>query len=224
MRLQYALDFLTADEALRMAGIAVESGVTCLEAGHVLIKACGVRILSDLRRRFGDIELVADMKTMDMGAEEVLLAAQAGADQVIVCAAASDGVIEAALGQAEKSEVGLLVSLMGVRRRVTRTTELMRLGVTKVIAHRGIDDTYTWSDPQARSDLYDLLDLGDVAVALAGGISAATVRGFTGLNLERVIVGRGITCADDPAAAARALVAAVADRPCRQPQHTARRS
>jgi 3-keto-L-gulonate-6-phosphate decarboxylase len=210
MRIQYPLDFLSRDEALRMAAIVVEGGVTCVEAGHLLIKVCGASIVTDLRREFGGIEIVADMKTMDMGAEEVLVAADAGADEVIICAAAGEGAITAALGQAAASRVHLMCSLMGVRDRVGRTTDLKRLGVPEVIAHRGFDDTFTWTEPGPEADLRRLIDLGGIAVAVAGGMSPDALGRFAALDLSRIVIGRAITNAADPLAATRAVVAAVA--------------
>src|SRR4051794_39838527 len=120
MRLQYAIDVFSRDDALRLAALAVEAGVRCLEAGHVLVKICGAGIISDLRREFGNaVEVVADMKTMDMGGDEVRVAAEAGADLVIVCGAASNGVVQAALNEASRQNVEILISLMGVRDRVS---------------------------------------------------------------------------------------------------------
>lgn len=211
MRIQYPLDFLSHAEAMRMAAIVVGSGITCVEAGHLLIKVCGASIVTDLRREFGDIDIVADMKTMDMGAEEVLVAADAGADEVIVCAAASDGAIEAALGQAARSQIKLMCSLMGIRDRVGRSSQLVKLGVPEVIAHRGFDDTFQWSDPGPRKDLHGLLALGGIEVAVAGGIDLNAIGSLGDLDVERLIVGRAITNADDPAQAARAVVAAAGD-------------
>lgn len=217
MRIQYALDVLSRDEAMAMASVAVEQGVFCLEAGHVLVKVCGVMILEDLRRRFGAVELVADMKTMDMAADEVRIAAEAGADLVIVCAAASNGALSAALEQAERSHIAVLVSLMGVANRIQRTKELLALGVKRVIAHRGIDDNFAWADAQPAADLRALLELDGISLAVAGGVTAESVDAFVGRGFERVIVGRGISAAKDPSAAARAFVeAAVRDSVARR--------
>lgn len=213
MVLQYAIDVLDGDEALKLAGIAVDAGVTCLEAGHVLIKACGIGIVRELRSRFAGLQLVADMKTMDMGADEVRIAAEAGADLVIVCAAASDGTVRAALRAAECARVQVLVSLMGVRDRIGRTRELAAIGVNRVIAHRGIDDEYVWSDPEHLADLHALLSMHGVRTGLAGGLSTGSIAAFAGLGFERIVVGRGITAARDPAAQVRELIAVVEQAP-----------
>lgn len=209
MKLQYALDFLDADEALRHADMAARSGVHALEAGHVLIKVCGIEIVRELSRRFTGIEIVADMKTMDMAVDEVHAAAAAGADTVIVCGAASNGMIRQAVGAARDERVGLLVSLMGVTDRVRRARDLVANGVERIIAHRGIDDDFQWSDPEPRAELDGLLALSGAGIGLAGGINPSTLTQFPVASFERVIVGRGISAAADPGQALRSLVAQV---------------
>ena len=210
-QVQYAIDTLSADSALAAADAAVESGIKCLEAGHVLVKAVGIGFVSTLRSRFPHVEIVADMKTMDMGRDEVAIAGDAGADLVIVCAAASDGVLVAAQEEAKFRDIELLVSLMGVRDRMSRARDVVDLGLRRVIAHRGIDDGYVWSDPDQRGQLRELGALPDVQLALAGGINARTAPQFDGIPLERFIVGRGITDSPDPAAEIRGLLKAAAE-------------
>lgn len=209
MRLQYAIDVLDRGRALDLAAMAVDAGVTSVEAGHVLVKACGVGIVTDMRVRVGDVELIADMKTMDMGADEVRVAADAGADLVIVCGAASTGVVRSALTEGDRQGVEILVSLMGVRDRLRRTRELAQAGVTRVLAHRGIDDDYLWSDPAHLADLQELLRLDGMRVGLAGGLDPGSIATFAPYDFERIVVGRGITAAPDPATAIRRLLATV---------------
>lgn len=212
VHIQYAIDVFTKEQALSSAAVATESGIRCLEAGHVLVKAAGIGIVTELRSRYPDAEIIADMKTMDMGRDEVAVAADAGAHLVIVCAAASDGVLLAAQKEARSRGVDLLVSLMGVKDRVARTRALLDLGLNRIIAHRGIDDDFHWSDPGPREQLSEIAALPGIELALAGGINARTVREFRDVAVERLIVGRGITDSSDPQAEVRALLGAAQNR------------
>ncbi len=213
MRVQYAIDTLTRDSALTAADLAADAGIRCLEAGHVLVKAVGIDIVRALRARLPDAEIIADMKTMDMGRDEVAVAGDAGADLVIVCAAASDGVLLAAREEAFSRGMGLLVSLIGVQDRVGRARALLDLGLTRMIAHRGIDDDYLWSDPGPREGLAELASLPGIQLALGGGINARSLREFSDVPLERLIVGRGISEAPDPVGEIRALLDAAREHP-----------
>ncbi|WP_128428706.1 orotidine 5'-phosphate decarboxylase / HUMPS family protein [Streptomyces cyaneus] len=212
VHIQYAIDVFTEEQALASAALATESGIRCLEAGHVLVKAVGLGIVTELRSRYPDAEIIADMKTMDMGRDEVAVAADAGADLVIVCAAASDGVLLAAHKEARSRGVDLLVSLMGVKDRVNRARAVLDLGLNRIIAHRGIDDDFLWTDPGPRQQLAEIAALPDIELALAGGINARSLREFPDVAAERLIVGRGITDSSDPKAEIQALLDAARHR------------
>ncbi len=209
IQLQYAIDVVTREQAHSSAALATAAGIQSLEAGHVLVKAVGVGIVSELRERYPDVELIADMKTMDMGRQEVAVAAAAGADLVIVCGAASDGVLLAAQREARACGVGILVSLMGVKDRLSRTRSLIDLGLDRIIAHRGIDDDFVWTDQEPRRQLSQLAALPDIRLTLAGGINARVMREFKDVPVERLIVGRGITDAPDPRSEIRDLLDAI---------------
>jgi 3-hexulose-6-phosphate synthase len=64
---QISLDLTSLDEALETAAIAVDAGVDWLEAGTPLLLAEGLRAVEQLRKRFPDHPIVADLKTMDGG-------------------------------------------------------------------------------------------------------------------------------------------------------------
>ena len=208
MRLQYALDMPYLRDGLELAQVAVEGGIDCVEAGHVMVKAEGVAVVRTLRERFPDAELVCDMKTMDTGAEEVAIGLDAGADIVIVCAAAPDGTIVAALGEARRRNKDVMESLMGVRDRVARAQEVRELGADWIIAHRGLDDTFDWSDPAHFRDLCALLDLDGLRVAVGGAVTLEAIPRYVELGVHTAIFGRALTAAPDPRAAAAALVEA----------------
>jgi D-arabinose 1-dehydrogenase-like Zn-dependent alcohol dehydrogenase len=59
---QISLDVTSLDEALETAAIAVDAGVDWLEAGTPLLLAEGLRAVQQLRRRFPDHPIVADIR------------------------------------------------------------------------------------------------------------------------------------------------------------------
>jgi len=203
--LQYAIDVTNEKEALSLAHQAAANGVQWLEAGHVLIKAVGVQIVTKLKERHPQCVVIADMKTMDMGAEEAEVAARAGADLVMVCGAASDGVVEAAVSTARKHGVRITCSLMGVRDQFSRATQLDRMGVDFILAHRGIDDTFDWFSPDRMEVLKQLAANIKTPLAIGGGINEANFPLVKELGFSVIISGRGITEADDPGQAAKHL-------------------
>src|SRR5947209_19799207 len=87
---QISLDVIDVDEAVRTAEMALRAGGDWLEAGTPLIIAEGMHGVRALRRRFPDVPIVADLKTMDGGYLEAELMAKAGATHVVVMARAHE--------------------------------------------------------------------------------------------------------------------------------------
>jgi 3-keto-L-gulonate-6-phosphate decarboxylase len=133
--LHYALDVTGEVEALALARLAAERGVGVIEAGSLLVKTAGLAIIPKLRAVAPRAVLVADLKTLDMGAEEVAAAAGFGADEVIIAAAASNATISAAVGAARASNMRGLATLIGVADWAARAHELKALGVSVILGH-----------------------------------------------------------------------------------------
>ncbi len=74
--LQIALDFIVLDRAIKLAEESVLGGADWLEAGTPLIKSVGLDAVRELRRRFPNHVIVADMKIMDAGRIEAEAAAK----------------------------------------------------------------------------------------------------------------------------------------------------
>ena len=94
---QLSLDLIDMNDALETAEIAVRAGVDWLEAGTPLLIAEGTRGIRELRARYPDVPIVADLKIMDGGWLEAEMAARAGASMVVV------------MGQAHAETVELVV-------------------------------------------------------------------------------------------------------------------
>ena len=60
--LQVALDFVDLDRALLLAEESVAGGADWIEAGTPLIKSVGLDAVRELKRRFPDKTVVADLK------------------------------------------------------------------------------------------------------------------------------------------------------------------
>ena len=209
--LQYAIDVTNEERALWLAREAFANGVTWVEAGHVLIKSAGIEVVSKLRALNPDAVIIADMKTMDMGGEEVELAASAGANLVMVCAAASDGTVKAALAAAKQYGVRVTASLMGVRDKYQRAREIDSLGVDYILAHKGIDEDFDWFDAEHCQMLKRMVADLKTPLAIGGGINENNYSLVNSLGFALVISGRGITEAPDPGQAARRLAQLVSN-------------
>ncbi len=210
MKLQLALDDLTLEQGLDLVG-KVRDCVDIVEVGSPMIIEYGMVPVRRLRREFPDLEVLADTKIMDAGDYEAELAFRAGAHYCTVLGVSDIATIRGCLGAAERYGRTVYVDMICVPDLPGRITELEDAGVRCLGVHTGVD-----AQAQGRTPLEDLTVMRRYSrcseIAVAGGISAATVGDFAALDPQIVIVGSGITGAEDPVAAARTLHHALAGR------------
>ena len=126
--LQLALDFVDLPRAMQVAEEAIAGGADWLEAGTPLIKSEGLQAIREIKARWPDRTIVADMKTMDAGRAEVECAAKAGARVVGVLGAASDATIKECVEAARNYGAEIVVDMIQVEDVVTRAKEAEEMG------------------------------------------------------------------------------------------------
>ena len=206
MKLQVAMDVVTTEAALELAA-KVAAFVDIIELGTPLIKAEGLRAVTAIKAAHPDKTVFADLKTMDAGELEADLAFTAGADLVTVLGAAGDSTIVGAVAAATKHGKGVVVDLIGIADKVTRAREVTELGAVFVEMHAGLDE-----QAEPGFTLATLLNQGETArvpFSLAGGVSVATIASVQRAGARVAVAGGAIYGAEDPAAAAAALRAAI---------------
>lgn len=207
VRIQVALDVVEPDRAVEIAREAVAGGADWIEAGTPLIKSAGMEIIRRLREAFPGKTLVADMKTMDVGATEVEIAAKSGADIVTILAAADDMVIRQSLLSAKKYGVRIMVDFISSPNPTARAREIEALGVDLINVHVGIDAQMTGESPIETLRL--LAAETDMEIAVAGGLSPETAYEAAAAGADIVIVGSFIIHSDNVQASAAAVRRAV---------------
>jgi 3-hexulose-6-phosphate synthase/6-phospho-3-hexuloisomerase len=201
--LQLALDFVDISRALTVADVAVPAGVDWLEAGTPLIKSEGLDAVRELRRRFPQLTIVADMKIMDAGRIEVESAAKAGANLVDVLGAASDATIAECVQAGKNYGAKIVVDLISVADPVARAQQVEALGADYITVHVAIDDQMVGREPL---DLLRRISQAvKIPVGVAGGIHSGTAWQAVEAGARFVIVGGAITKAADPALATREI-------------------
>ncbi len=208
--LQVALDLLDGSRALSIAKAAVDGGADWLEAGTPLIKSEGMEIVRQLKKTFPGTVIVADMKTMDVGALETEMAAKAGADVVCILAVSDDSTIIDAVKSARKYGSKIMVDLIGVPDAIKRAKQLEHLGVDYFCIHIGIDEQMTGKKPF--EILSSLVKTTNLPIAVAGGLNSETVADVVNAGAAIVIVGGAITKAKDVSAATKQIKKAIVER------------
>ncbi len=194
--LQIALDLINSHRALSIAEDAVKADSNCwLEAGTPLIKSEGMEIIRNLKQRFPNNIIVADMKIIDTGAIEVEMASKAGADVICILAAADDSTIDDAIKSARKYGSKIMVDLIGVDDKIKRVKELEKYSVDYLCHHIGIDEQMIGKKPE--KILKDIIEISKIPVAVAGGLNSETVSGSVDAGASIIIVGGAITKSKD---------------------------
>jgi 3-hexulose-6-phosphate synthase/6-phospho-3-hexuloisomerase len=201
--LQVALDLMQMKRAIQIAKEAVEGGVDWLEAGTPLIKSEGMEIVRQLRKTFPGHEIIADMKTMDVGAAEVEIATRAGATIVCIMAVSDDETIKDAVRAGRKYGSRIMVDMMSVVDKPARGKQCEEWGVDLICHHVGIDEqmlAVTGVD-----ELKALVEAVGIPVAVAGGLNSETIPEVLKAGAEIIIVGGAIIKAPSPKEAAEAI-------------------
>ncbi|SES07345.1 3-hexulose-6-phosphate synthase [Salipaludibacillus aurantiacus] len=194
MKLQLALDRLERQQCFRLLE-ETKDHIDWIEVGTGVIKEYGMSIVREIKQRYPNHTLVADMKTCDAGKHEARQAFEAGADVVTVMAFAADETIKDMLFEADSYGKQVMADLLNVSEK-RRLDELKEAGVTLVSLHYGKD---MQKEKDMSADLFDLVKGGGFTVSVAGGIKESTLPEIVANKPDIVIVGSAITSAEDPA-------------------------
>jgi 3-hexulose-6-phosphate synthase/6-phospho-3-hexuloisomerase len=189
--LQVALDLMHRKRAMEIAREAVDGGADWIEAGTPLIKSEGVDIIRELKRAFPGHIIVADMKTMDVGAFEVEIAVKAGADVVSVLGLADDATISESVLAARKYGAKVMVDLMNVPDKLARAMTAEKLGAGLICLHVGIDEQMRGEAAPIECVRTISAQIG-VPLAVAGGITTARIGELVRAGASVLIVGGSI--------------------------------
>ncbi len=189
--LQVALDLMQLNRAVEIAKEAVAGGADWVEVGTPLIKSEGADAVRTLKREFPGKKIIADTKTMDVGAFEVEIMAKAGADIVTVLGLADDATIEEAVMAGRKYGAEIMVDMINVPDRVARSKEVEKLGVAYICLHMGIDTQMRGEEPPI-DVLRRIVASVSIPIAVAGGITAENAGLYAEAGATDIIVGGAI--------------------------------
>ncbi|MFN3804372.1 MAG: orotidine 5'-phosphate decarboxylase / HUMPS family protein [Pyrobaculum sp.] len=197
MRLQVALDLVDLRKAIELTRQLCAAGLELVEAGTPLIKTYGLSSVSALKAACPGAEVVADLKTADVGRLEAQLAKEFGADWGTVLGATNMETIVEFINAGREIALKTAVDLIGVSNPVERAREVLKAARPDLfVFHLGVD-----VQKKAGLKFEQLLDAAcevrtqGVAVAIAGGITEREVEIITRgrRQIDVVIVGRAIT-------------------------------
>ncbi|AEP00186.1 MULTISPECIES: 3-hexulose-6-phosphate synthase [Heyndrickxia] len=198
MKIQLALDRFTIQEAIEIAAKA-EKAIEWIEVGTSLIKEFGVKSIYDIKNRFPDKTVVADIKTFDNAKYEFELCFRAGADIATVMGAAPPVTLRTCLDTAGQFDRQVMVDLLNTAAHQQK--EIARLENIIVCQHISKDQQEeggggTWGRRAASRNQQ---------LAVAGGISLENLAAVRALQPDVLIIGSAISKASDPLLAAQKI-------------------
>lgn len=198
--IQLALDSLDYDTTVKLAQQAARY-VDIIEIGTPCVKVNGLALVKDLRARFPNKLILADLKTMDAGYYEAEPFFKAGADITTVLGTADVDTIKGVIAVANKYGKQAQVDLINVPDKKGLAACAAEAGAHIIGVHTGIDQQLAGQTPFA--DMANLVgqNLG-VKVSVAGGIKQSTVQDVVKAGATIIVVGGAITGAKNPAEAA----------------------
>jgi 3-hexulose-6-phosphate synthase len=191
---QLSLDLIDLDEALRTADLAIRAGVDWLEAGTPLIIAEGMRGVRELRARFPEVPIVADLKIMDGGWLEAEMMAKAGASMVVVMGQAHDETVELVVKAGRDFGVKVMGDNMAMPDPVAGAKHLEQLGCDYVIHHIGFDmrtlrRSRGQHAPTPLERLREIVEAISVPVQAVGGLTLEQATDTPKYGAPLVVVG-----------------------------------
>ena len=203
MKLQLALDVFPLKKALALAE-QVRSYVDIIEIGTPFLLESGMEAVRQFRAQFPEKIILADTKIMDAGELESAAAFEAGASYVTVLAVTDLATVEACVQTANRYGGAVAADMICVENIPERVAQLEALGIHGIAVHTGVDQ-----QRQGRTPLDDLrcvkASSQRAEIFVAGGITLDTLREYTALEPDVLIVGGGIANASDPAEQAKRI-------------------
>ncbi len=208
--IQVALDFVNLKRALKVAETAVKGGVDWIEAGTPLIKSEGLNSIRELRKKYPEFTIVADMKIMDTGRIEAESAFKAGANIVCVLGAADDSTIMECVEAAKNYGGKVAVDLISAKSPEKRAEEVEKMGVDYITLHTSIDEQMRGGNPF--QNLRNISSKVNIPLAIAGGINSETAPKAIEAGANIIIVGGAIIKARDPERATRIIKESISNK------------
>lgn len=203
MKLQIALDTLTIEECISLLD-ETKDHVDVIEVGTPFIIEEGMRPVREFKKRYPQLEVLADTKIMDAGELEADYAFRAGADIVTVLGASNDETVLGAVKAAKKHGGKIMIDMIAVKNLEERTKELDAMGVDYICVHTAFDVQSTGKNPLDELTVVNKV-IKHAKSAVAGGVKLATIDAIVEEGAEIIVVGGAISNAEDRPAMAKAM-------------------
>jgi len=172
-----------------------------IEAGTPFIKKYGIQAIRDIRSMWATRwwgknvtpYIVADLKTMDRGSTEVIMAREAGASAVVALGQSPLETINSFIDSCARLKVDSMLDMMNVEAPVKVLRKLKKLPDV-VILHRGVDEEdFNRNKPIPYIQINKVRSSFDVMISTAGGDTIREVKRAIFNDADIVVVWRDLS-------------------------------
>ena len=203
MKLQLAYDLGTYEELYPFME-EIEEAVDIIEIGTPVILREGVSQIENVKKRFPDKLIFADLKIMDAGKLEADIGFQAGADMVSVLGLASKKTIEAAKNSAILRNRKIMIDMINLEEPIRKWADFIEMGMDYGCLHTAHDDVTDGKNTLETVEKFHEAH-GGQQISVAGGIDPVKIRNLKSYQPEILVVGSYITTAADPSKAVKTI-------------------
>ena len=164
----------------------------------------GMRPVRELKKRFPEIEILADTKIMDAGELEASSAFKAGADIVTVLGVSNDETILGAIKAAKQHGGKIMIDMIAVKNLVERAKEIDAMGVDYICVHTAFDVQKSGKDPLDELKMINKV-ICNAKSAVAGGVKLSTIDEIVEEGAEIIVVGGAICNAENKSETAKEM-------------------
>ena len=203
MKLQVAFDLMDSFDEVAEKADKLYGHMNIMEIGTPVIMKLGLDPVRRAKAAYPEAIILADCKIADAGYFEAKAAFDAGADIVTVLGFSDDPTVSGAIRAAKETGGSIMVDMISVKPQdlAARMKEIANLGADYICLHTAKDLQNGSDDP---AELFSRLTdcAAPAKLGLAGGINLSNAKTYAAMKPEVIVVGEGITGADDPVAVA----------------------
>ncbi|MCW6003746.1 HEAT repeat domain-containing protein [Micromonospora sp. CPCC 205371] len=201
---QVALDLQDLDHAVVVARAAAGAGADFVEVGDPLIKHVGLHAVERIKREVPDVAVVAEMMSADWGRDQVAMAAEAGADVVLLIGPATSANVAAAAGAGRRLGVPVVLDIPAFHASPQWVRDMERVGVDGFSITTNIDLGVAGRHPLAKARI--VRSWTRLPVAVSGGFGPTDYALASSRDWDVLIVGRSIVEAVQPDVAVKNFI------------------
>lgn len=189
------LEIFSVEIAKKLIADAGES-IDIIEVGTPFCMEYGLGAVKALKAAYPEKKVLADLKIADAGYYEAATAYENGADITTVLAVTDDSTILNARDAARTYGREIMADMVAVQNLPERLAQIDAMGVDYICLHTSKDLQRLDQDmTKAFAELRGYVK--NAKLALAGGINRSSIQKFASIDPDVIIVGEGITGAND---------------------------